>query len=265
VKVYPRMRAHHRFWVSQPPEAVAACLQHAIDDGFRGSVQEGRFQLSQTRSSRNSWRPKLNGRLLPSSGGTVVDVQASVHPLVLGFTIIHGFLLLGIAWVMGILAFSAEVSGALRALEAAAGADGTAQPLSAPQADGAELNAPWSLGAEADLGGVHFTLRAAPGWLDTNKTARLSLERAGVVLRQGRSEVELPWHALADARAVDGALHLGERVIDASAHPDAHLAWLVAYLRDRAARLGASEAERVAFEENARRLAALQASRAPER
>ena len=256
--IYPLMQTRQRFWVDAPPDAVQARMQEAIHaNRFSGTADGDRFLVTPVQSGRNSWRAQLRGGLQAAGGGTLVEVDAHVHPAILIFTIVHGLLLLGIAWVMGILAFSISVQPALHGLRDSLGASDEVGTLVEPLADGAEALAPWSLGTQVDLDSATFSLRGARGWLDTQKTTRLRMEPGGVSVSRGRAEVEIPWHEVAQASVSGRTLHLGGHAVDCADHPEAHLDWLVRYLRGRAEQLAATADERDAFADNARRLAAM--------
>ena len=257
MKLYPRMRTQRRLWVDAPPDVVAARLSDAIWAGeFKGEVRDKTFSIQQQKRTRNSWRPMLSGTLSPANGGTLIAVDMAVHRFVLLFTIAHGLFFLGITWLVGMAAFSSELSDALKKLQECLGVNASA-PLSDPAAEGAEAEAPWSFSPQATLNTTRFTLYGTRSWRDAQAQTVLQLESAKIVLNPGDDEEHIPWHAAAGAQVQDSTLLLGAHALDVGDHPPAHRAWLASHLQAQAARFSASEQEREEFTENAAQLAAI--------
>lgn len=51
---------------------------------FQGSFADGRFQMMRIVKGRNSFNPVIRGQVSRAAGGTRVDAQLQLHPLVLG-------------------------------------------------------------------------------------------------------------------------------------------------------------------------------------
>jgi hypothetical protein len=249
VKLYP-MRASWEGVAPGTPEEVEARLQAAIEAReLLGKVGGGRFSLTApVRGRKNSWRPVLTGRLTPAGDHTWIEVDASVHPFVLVFTLVHGMMLLGIAWVMGLLAFSWEVPGAFETLARSAGAFDASldellakQELPAPFEPGAELRAPWSLRAEPRDGEVSFTLRG-PARMGRRRRRKLVVGPSGLQVDRER----VAWGELRGVRAGAGALvvELANRKLRILApdHPERDLTWLADFLTFAAGETGVGTA-----------------------
>lgn len=52
---------------------------------FQGSFADGRFQIMRIVKGRNSFNPVIRGQLARVAGGTRIDAQMQLHPLVIGF------------------------------------------------------------------------------------------------------------------------------------------------------------------------------------
>jgi hypothetical protein len=60
-------------------EAVSRRLELVFD----GAVADGRLRLMRRVRGRNSFRTLVDGRILPRSGGSRLDVRLRLHPLIL--------------------------------------------------------------------------------------------------------------------------------------------------------------------------------------
>ena len=60
-------------------------LTRRLEQAFDGTVADGRFRLMRRVRGRNSFRPVVDGRILPGSGGSRLNVRLRLHPLILGF------------------------------------------------------------------------------------------------------------------------------------------------------------------------------------
>ena len=163
MELYPLLRTSFVCWTQAPLSEVCERLQGGVDRGvFRGSVGQGQFSLTHTSSTRNSWRPHARGSLSAHAGGTLAEVTLAVHPFVAAFTLLHGMLLFGISWLMGIAAFSWEVGTARDLIVDTIGATAVGEqaldalPTSDPAEPGSESRAPYRLGARASGEGVLF-------------------------------------------------------------------------------------------------------------
>src|SRR5262245_66331008 len=67
---------------------------------FEGTFANGRFEMSRLVKGRDSFRPMLYGQLLPTSGGTRIEIRMRLHILVLAL----GFVLAYIAGTIASLA-----------------------------------------------------------------------------------------------------------------------------------------------------------------
>ena len=52
---------------------------------FQGTFAEGRFLMMRIVKGRNSFNPVIRGHLSSVAGGTRIDAQLQLHPLVIGF------------------------------------------------------------------------------------------------------------------------------------------------------------------------------------
>jgi hypothetical protein len=92
-----------RFETSLTPEEVTRRLQQEITapaspifdrrtQHFQGTFDGGRFQMMRIVKGRNSFNPVIRGQLSSVAGGTRIDAQLQLHPLVMGilaiFTVI---------------------------------------------------------------------------------------------------------------------------------------------------------------------------------
>jgi hypothetical protein len=99
-------------WTLLLPSArsdIRAKIADALDSGqVQGWLTDDGFVVTKVGAprTRNSWRPRLTGTLRERGRDTAVEVVATVHPFVFGFTLLHALLLFGFAWVCGTLAFS---------------------------------------------------------------------------------------------------------------------------------------------------------------
>lgn len=86
---------------------------------FQGSFADGRFQMMRTVKGRNSFNPVIRGQLARAAGGTRVEAQLQLHPLVLGFLAIFTVIASRIASIAAtefLTMPGAEVAGGLGAL-----------------------------------------------------------------------------------------------------------------------------------------------------
>ena len=86
---------------------------------FEGSLADGRFQMIRIVKGRNSFNPVIRGQVSRAGGGTRVEAQLQLHPLVLGFLAIFTVIASRIASIAApeLLAMpGAGVAGGLGAL-----------------------------------------------------------------------------------------------------------------------------------------------------
>lgn len=84
---------------------VAAPAWRLRDDRtelFEGTLADGRFRVIRLVRGRNSFRPQVDGTLVPAPGGSRIEVVMRMHPLVLGLLAV----LLGAAWLVALVAAS---------------------------------------------------------------------------------------------------------------------------------------------------------------
>jgi hypothetical protein len=258
--VYPLMKARERFWVNLPPEDVLDNISKHIEEGtLRGNVSpETHFSVGAMFRGRSSWRPRMSGTLVAINQGTMVDVQLSVTPVVRIFTIIHGLFMFGLSWLIGIAAFSAEVSKSMLVLQAAVGGDASGEALSDPLTAAAEAQPPWSLQPSIDIDQVIFQVYGPNTMLGLPSQTTLTVSPAGLRLQlQSKKPVELTWHAVTFIKHRQDKLIIKEHTIDCSRHPPEHVRWLMSYLHAQSRRNAATTAERDAFKDNAQRLSAM--------
>lgn len=67
---------------------------------FEGTLDDGRFRVVRLVHGRNSFRPLIDGTLVPAPGGSRIEVVMRMHPLVLGLLAV----LLGTACLVAIVA-----------------------------------------------------------------------------------------------------------------------------------------------------------------
>jgi hypothetical protein len=60
-------------------------LTRRLSVAFDGTVADGRVRIMRRVRGRNSFRPVVDGRILPAPGGSRIDVRLRLHPLVLAF------------------------------------------------------------------------------------------------------------------------------------------------------------------------------------
>ena len=250
VAFHPTMRATFRCWAPGSAEEVEARLERAVRRGdFDGDIRPGRFELQRpVPSTRNSWRPRLKGKLTEAGEGVVIDVSIGVHPLVFAFTAFHGLFFLGLTWLIGAAAFSWEVPGATEALAEAVDARAigddvdSMQVQSDPEDPGAATGAPWSFQARARVDEVRFTVFGASafGGLVPARHLKLMLGPHGVTVDpRGVPAIEVPWGEL-QACVVEGDALTLERSgapsieIAAGGHDARDLVWLAAFITARA-------------------------------
>ncbi|MCB9693633.1 MAG: hypothetical protein H6736_17610 [Alphaproteobacteria bacterium] len=260
--------ATHVFWTPTPIREVEDAL---TIDPFDVKLDEtGAFQGTFRRgSTRNSWRPQLRGHVHAVAGGTLVEVQLPMHPLVLAFTALHGMFMLGISWLIGFGAYHFDlvhVRGLLRdtlgaTLEGdAALVEAQEHPVADPASPGADTGAPFSLRVRTDREHARFVLKGP----DRPRTVAVSA--AGVSVARGRP---VDWNDLRSVHASPGVLVLdtlaGPVEVPCSGTPEADVRWLVAYLEARNARYSDDPEARARNEAARRQLASVSAARAADR
>jgi hypothetical protein len=67
------------FGSSAAPTTLVACLRRATD--FVGFVGDDSFRLVPASAGRNTYLPRLRGRLVPTGTGTNIEVTATLHPV----------------------------------------------------------------------------------------------------------------------------------------------------------------------------------------
>lgn len=119
-----------RFETSLTPEEVTHRLQQEITaparpffdrrtQHFQGTFADGRFHMLRIVKGRNSFNPVITGQLSPMAGGTRIEAQLQLHPVVIGFLAIFTVIASRIASVAApeLLATpSAGIAGGLGAL-----------------------------------------------------------------------------------------------------------------------------------------------------
>ena len=88
----------HVMWTPLTPDQVAERLQS--NETLLGHVHTEGFSLRVRTRRRNSWRPRIEGKVRAAAGGSLIEVSLQMHPFVAVFTLVHGLILLGIAWIM---------------------------------------------------------------------------------------------------------------------------------------------------------------------
>ena len=84
------------FESSLAPEEVTRRLQQEIaapasplfdrrTQLFQGSFADGRFHMMRIVKGRNSFNPSIRGQVSRAGGGTRIEAQLQLHPLVIGF------------------------------------------------------------------------------------------------------------------------------------------------------------------------------------
>ena len=84
------------FETSLTPEEVTHRLQEEITaparpffdrrtQHFQGTFADGRFHMLRIVKGRNSFNPVITGQLSPMAGGTRIEAQLQLHPVVIGF------------------------------------------------------------------------------------------------------------------------------------------------------------------------------------
>ena len=84
------------FESSLAPEEIAHRLQREITAPasplfdrrtqlFQGNFADGRFHMMRIVKGRNSFNPVIRGQVSPVAGGTRIEAQLQLHPLVIGF------------------------------------------------------------------------------------------------------------------------------------------------------------------------------------
>ena len=255
------MRHRYRVWTTLPPEEARRRLQEA----HRASelsldVFVDHLRIKTPIRGRNSWRPVLHCRLQAAGVGTLIEVDATIDPLVRIFTFVHSLLLFGIGWLMGVGGFSAALPEARRVLRTTvAGTDFELdEPIPMrvedPTTVGAERGAPASLRAEVFEDHAAFRL-------DGSATTTLRVDALAVTVGDHR----VTWDELAEVELVAGEeLHLafvgGTRFsVPVGDHPRQDLDWLVTYLMAVDERHGSPTEAVDAAKVEARRLARLKA------
>lgn len=276
---YPLLRTTWVCWTPLPLEDALRRLEGAVGDGrMTGTIEVETFALQhRVPGVRNSWRPRLHGTLIPSNGGTRVEVKLSVHPFVAVFTFLHGLFLLGLSWLLGIGAFSWEVGKATAALtevlEATAVGEeavAAALPVADPTEPGAEARAPYRLRAESSPDGARFRVPGPRLW---SRTIDLEASATGVTLDVSGPPLFLPWDQLSgcDLAVGDGGaalVFLGEGRSERHREPtglsEADALWLATWLDAQARRRALPERDARARDAERARLAALVRDRRPE-
>jgi hypothetical protein len=67
-------------------------LARRLGLAFDGIFADGRVRLMRRVRGRNSFRPVVDGRILPASGGSRLDVRLRLHPLILGVGAVFAFI-----------------------------------------------------------------------------------------------------------------------------------------------------------------------------
>ncbi len=251
-----RLRHRYRCWTPAEPEATKDALHSALKSGdlkgtieghlwtearssrsvesgdLKGTIEGHTFTLHHPTRGRNSWRPVLSGKLRGAGGGTLIEVDASVHGFVKLFTAIHAPFFLGFAWFLGVAAFSHALVGARRALRLAVGGtdyeldEHIPLSLADPHEIGAETGAPGSFRAQVSEQSARFELFGEDG------VTVLEVDVHGLAVGTER----LSWDELKAVEVVRGTeLHLAfigstRFSVAAGDHPDEDLEWLCDYL-----------------------------------
>jgi hypothetical protein len=118
------------FETTLTPEEVTHRLQQEITaparpffdrrtQHFQGTFEDGRFQMMRIIKGRNSFNPVITGQLARVAGGTRIEAQLQLHPLVMGILAIFTVIASRIASFAAseFLAMpAAEIAGGLAAL-----------------------------------------------------------------------------------------------------------------------------------------------------
>jgi hypothetical protein len=113
------MSAPDELWSPHPPEGVAERLRAAVrpDGPLAGLVEADRFEVKVAiRGRRNGWHPVMSGRLEPHEGGTRMRLEVRPRRWMVVLSAVYSLPLFGVVWLIGAVAFSREVPGALVAL-----------------------------------------------------------------------------------------------------------------------------------------------------
>ncbi|MCA9490402.1 MAG: hypothetical protein KC621_10775 [Myxococcales bacterium] len=259
-----RIRGDDHCLVDADPQTVIRRLREAVDAGrVRGTVRDSTFSVHFP-SSGNPWSPVVTGRVVPLSGGTVVEVTLMPNVFVLLVTLAYALPFLGVPWLAAAAAFDGSSGEALQAFATVVGAQAVGreavaavQVLADPSLPGAETGAPASLSPRTGARSVSF---AVDGWRIEVSSARLRVSRA-------RRSTTLDWAEITSIGAEDATLVLhttgGDLPLAVPSLPEPHRDWLVRYLRAASRRFGASEQE-AARQDAARRELGQLRKRSPE-
>jgi hypothetical protein len=80
------------FELIYPGRSLALDSPHGVEEvarrltaAFDGTIAGGRVRVMRRVRGRNSFRPLVDGRILPESGGSRLQVRLRLHPVVLAF------------------------------------------------------------------------------------------------------------------------------------------------------------------------------------
>jgi len=261
------MGATHYLWSPLSPELVERGLDEASQ--LTGVVgEEGQFKLKYSPSSRNSWSPRVVGRLYAAAGGTLIEATYPLHPVIVIFSFVHGMMLFGLSWMIAYFAYRSALNAAREEVELATGATlfdlqarqrASEHPVSDPTTPGAATGAPLSFHVATSMDAARFTLEAASG-----KRSRLAVQSAGVEVG-GTERGLVDWNDLLEVELVEEPPenHILLRTRDqplriaVGGHPEADQLWLVCYLSARNARWSEAEADRERSEAERAQLSAM--------
>ncbi len=273
--------AVHAFWSPDPPNVVAENLE--LHPRFSGSVAEDGFSLriNRGRKGKNSWRPTVKGSIRAAAGGTLVEAKLAMHPFVLVFTLVHGMLLLGIAWIMAFFAYRSGVEEArtllteavnAQHLDDAARAKAGEHEVADPESPGAALDPPLSFATRSSMHEARLVVKSSLGERTT-----LVVRQAALTIARGDKSLTLDWNDIRGVELQDfhpddpdrgDELVLetpsGPRYVPVGGHPPADQQWLARFLSSRNARWSEAEADRLRGDADRQRLAAMQSTERPQ-
>ena len=79
-----------------PPGSSLKAAKGKSGKAYRGQVRQDRFDIVRQISYRNSFLPRVSGKIEPQPSGCMVKVKMQMHPFVMVFLLVWCFMLVGI-------------------------------------------------------------------------------------------------------------------------------------------------------------------------
>ena len=263
MKMHWSLRTTKWLWTPLSPDEIRETMEGHTSLGIgRGSAHPEGFVLRGfDRGRRNSWRPVVTARVVPGRTGSAVELQLAPAQLVFWFTLIHSFFLFGIAWLMGVVAFSSEVDTITTHVATLLDGEildvdelGARLTVSNPEVPGAEAGAPLQVRSVSQPERARFRLAHA------SRLASLVRNTTALEVHAGGIEVDgvpTSWEQLDEIRVEAGRFRLqrshGEALEVHTTAPEADLIWLRTYLEACRQRYAVPEQEVRNIQEYARR------------